>query len=73
MGHVVQGLYYWSNLTELASNHSGIPSAAGNNLTFSMANQTAVKVDNESTIVKPDVLTENGVIHLIDHGNVAVT
>lgn len=91
--HIVQGVYYADNLTELASSNGSLPTMNGTQLSFSQVNATTVKgkrrihclyepepisnvyrlfvVNNEATVVKPNVLLDNGVLHIINRGKFA--
>jgi uncharacterized surface protein with fasciclin (FAS1) repeats len=58
--HIVQGLYYTSNIT----NATVIQTLAGTNITFAK-NDTGFIVNN-TNIVQPNILLDLGVLHLID-------
>ncbi|KAG1350929.1 hypothetical protein G6F62_003120 [Rhizopus arrhizus] len=57
--HVVQGIYYTSNIT----NTTELQSLAGTNITLA-TNGTGFSVNNAS-IIQPNILLDSGVLHLI--------
>ncbi|KAG2177261.1 hypothetical protein INT43_007918 [Umbelopsis isabellina] len=68
--HVVEGLWFSSNLTNMTS-PMNITTEAGSNLTIDASSASSVKLTDTSGnetahIVKTDILTDNGVIHIID-------
>ncbi|KAJ2956302.1 hypothetical protein NQZ79_g7835 [Umbelopsis isabellina] len=68
--HVVEGLYFSSNLTNMTSPFN-VTTEAGSNLTVDASSSSSVKLTDTSGnhtahIIKTDILTDNGVIHIID-------
>ncbi|KAI7853003.1 hypothetical protein BDC45DRAFT_570538 [Circinella umbellata] len=66
--HIVPGVYYAENLTEIAKtsgNHS-IKNLNNDSLPLTYVNATSVKVNNTATVIEPNILTNNGVMHVID-------
>lgn len=68
--HVVEGLWFSSNLTNMTS-PMNITTEAGSNLTIDASSSSSVKLTDTSGnetahIIKTDILTDNGVIHIID-------
>ncbi|KAI8582845.1 hypothetical protein K450DRAFT_225074 [Umbelopsis ramanniana AG] len=67
--HVVEGLYYSTNLTNLTS-PMNITTEAGSNFTLDVSGGSVKLTDvsgNETAhVIKTDILTDNGVIHIID-------
>ncbi|CEG70152.1 hypothetical protein RMATCC62417_06099 [Rhizopus microsporus] len=61
--HIVQGVYYTTNITN-ATEDITAQSLAGQNITLSK-NDTNFFVNN-ATIVVPNILLDSGVVHLID-------
>jgi uncharacterized surface protein with fasciclin (FAS1) repeats len=77
LGQYVNGSTLYSpNLQQIAANSSSgsaqqtVISAGGQPFTFNY-NQTGLFVSNgngtEAQVVRPDVLVENGIVHIIDH------
>ncbi|XP_076330300.1 uncharacterized protein LOC143236003 [Tachypleus tridentatus] len=61
LNHVVEGVHYQKELT----NDLTLPTPRGQNLRFLVASDGTVSV-NDAKVIKADISTGNGVIHLID-------
>ncbi|KAI9258115.1 FAS1 domain-containing protein [Phascolomyces articulosus] len=68
--HIFQGVYYINNMTVIANRTTGGHSIKNMNnasLPLTYVNATSVRVNNTATVIDPNILMDNGVMHVIDH------
>jgi uncharacterized surface protein with fasciclin (FAS1) repeats len=68
--HVVEGVYFSSNLTNMTSPFN-VTTEAGSNVTVDASSASSIKLTDTSGnqtahVVRSDILTDNGVLHIID-------
>jgi uncharacterized surface protein with fasciclin (FAS1) repeats len=67
--HVIEGLYFSTNLTNLTS-PMNVTTEAGSNFTIDTSSNSIKLTDTSGNhtahVIRSDILTDNGVIHIID-------
>lgn len=67
--HVIEGLYFSTNLTNLTS-PMNVTTEAGSNFTIDTSSNsiklTDISGNHTAHVIRSDILTDNGVIHIID-------